>query len=171
MFSENFLPNSSKCHTSAFWLPPSCANTAATLFPFASLIAPRRFPAYAPTISPGMFAMMKPRPAPQMAPSQAHHGACRCTSGRRSYESCLYTGCHLQCTQSFAHLLKHVGEYVVCIWSLSGRSTWRLPTSVRCSPEHTSERVEEISRGIRFAGPISGAGCIEVVVLPAPLRI
>lgn len=72
-------------HTSAFWLPANSENTAATLLPFASRIAPRRLPAYAPTIRPGILATMKPRPAPQREPVQVHHGATRCTSGRNSY--------------------------------------------------------------------------------------
>jgi len=59
-------------HTSAFCSFPSSAKTAATALPFASLTAPNRFPAYAPTMRPGRFAMMKPKPAPQTAPRYAH---------------------------------------------------------------------------------------------------
>lgn len=60
--------------TSAFWAPPNSANTAATLFPLASLMAPSRFPAYPPITRPGTLAVMKPKPAPHAAPSQAHRG-------------------------------------------------------------------------------------------------
>lgn len=38
--------------------------TSKTLLPFASRIAPSLFPAYPPMRAPGMFAMIKPSPAP-----------------------------------------------------------------------------------------------------------
>ena len=69
----------------ALSLPPSSPNTAATLLPFASRIAPNLLPAYAPTMRPGTFATMNPMPAPQTPPVQDHQGLWRCTSGRRSY--------------------------------------------------------------------------------------
>ena len=49
-------------HTSAFWVAPSSENTAATLLPLASRIAPTRLPAKAPSTKPGTLATMKPRP-------------------------------------------------------------------------------------------------------------
>jgi hypothetical protein len=69
-------------HTSAFWSPPSCENTAATLLPFASRIAPSRFPPYAPNMRPGRLAMINPRPAPDAAPTYVQKVAWRSTSGR-----------------------------------------------------------------------------------------
>lgn len=39
---------------------------------------------------PGTFATMNPNPAPHTPPVHAHHGPCRCTSGRKSYRA----SCH-----------------------------------------------------------------------------
>lgn len=50
-------------------------------------MAPSRLPAYAPTMSPGTLATMKPSPAPHIAPAHAHQGAWRSTSGRSSWEN------------------------------------------------------------------------------------
>jgi hypothetical protein len=71
--------------TSTFCGVPNSVNTAATLLPFASRMAPSRLPAYAPTTRPGTLAVINPRPAPHAAPNQVHNGRWRSTSGRRSY--------------------------------------------------------------------------------------
>ena len=73
--SNDVSRNKDSRFTSAFCSFPSSAKTAATALPFASLTAPNRFPAYAPTMRPGIFATMNPKPAPQAAPKYAHHGA------------------------------------------------------------------------------------------------
>jgi len=103
--------------TSAFWSPPNVVNTAATDFPFASRMAPNRFPATAPATSPGKFAIMKPRLAPLNAPTQLQKGTIRSTSGLSNYQ-----------------MFRKGLLYWICWRLTSSKTSANTPSALGCAP-------------------------------------
>lgn len=151
--------------TSAFWDPPSSENTAATLLPFASLIAPSLLPAYAPTINPGTFATMNPRPAPHTAPVQAHQGACRCTSGRSIYWKQKFRTYVALNKRHRTYLVEHVSKHALRIRSVRSRRIRSLRI-LRASSEHVGKRREEVRGGVgRVRALLLLASGVQSVVL------
>lgn len=151
--------------TSAFWLPPSCEKTAATLFPLASRIAPRRFPAYPPTSNPGIFAMMKPSPAPKIAPSHVQKGTTRSTSGRRSCVFPKFDGggykyiCNHYCAKFVIVVVKRtrqLSKFANMREGGKGEGTSMIRTSSKASPKTPS------------ASGLCGGGAAPPAVAPEP---